>query len=158
MDGQCSPIVVAQRCSARGLLIVQYRASTNVAAGADGTDGVGSDERSGRKNFFALTLPFRNPVHPADSIGTIGTNGIGDDAINIGRVTPVGSGISPPSDIGLITLFLRQVICEEYRCVKPMILWTSAPFSLIPNPFSLIPRLCLSYNLSNLTKMVIGMG
>ncbi len=42
MDGQCSPIVVAQRCSALGLLIVQYRASTNVAAGAD---GVGSDER-----------------------------------------------------------------------------------------------------------------
>ncbi len=42
MDGQRPPIVVTQRCSARGLLIVQYRASTNVAAGAD---GVGSDER-----------------------------------------------------------------------------------------------------------------
>ena len=69
------------------------------------------------ENFFALTLPFRNPVYPADSIGTIGTNGIGDDAINIGRVTPVGSGIPPPSDTGLITLFLRQVICEEYWCV-----------------------------------------
>jgi hypothetical protein len=85
---------------------------------------MGSGAMNGRgEKFFASPVPSRNPVHPADTIGTIGTNGIGDDAIDIGGVTPVGNGIPLPSDTGSITMFLRQVMCEECQCVTSNQRW-----------------------------------
>ncbi len=119
MNGQRPPIVIAQWCSALGLLIVQYCASTGVAAEAMEPIWSGA-MNGGQKNFFA---PPVHPVHPTDPVGTFGTNGIDADTIDTGRVTAVGDGIPLPSDTGSITLFLRQVICEEYRCVTSNQRW-----------------------------------
>ncbi len=161
MNGQRPPIVIAQWCSALGLLIVQYCASTGVAAEA--MEPIWSGAMNGGQKIFSPRpfIPFIPPIPLERSVPT-GSTPI---RLTLAGSQPLAMGYRyhptlDRSPCSYVRSYARNIGVSHRISDGSMIsnTRTSATFSLIPNPFSIIPRLCLSYNFGNLTKMVIGMS